>query len=230
MRRAVGKKAPIVVNGESFSTKAGLTARVKGILHGRTALDEDSVAFLRDLVRRHRSAAEKIGPGIRTFRIVNVRPYNMKGFEIVRVDGTVTDVSYLECITPTTPRHWFYASCRTAVLDQIAAAKDVAFAGSDSISCPITREMVTRDTCHADHAAPWTFEAIVDSFVVECAIDPSEVAYVDGDGSVGSRFVDTKFAARFAAFHLERARLRIVSKRANLSVLRTGVKRKSRAD
>jgi hypothetical protein len=214
----MAKTTPIVVNDESFPSKAALRRRVQAILYGGDP-DEDSVAFLRDLVRRHRSAAEKIGPGIQTFRIVKVVPYNTAGFEIVRVDGTVTDVSYLECINETTPRHWFPAACRNAVFYQVAHVKDEAFAISDSIQCPITGEPLTRETCHADHAPPWTFEAIVDAFIAEHRMDPSKVNYVEGDGSVGSRFADAQLSARFAAFHLERASLRVVSKRANLSVL-----------
>lgn len=206
-----------ILGGETFATKAEVKRRTQFVLKsGRVQPDDDR--FLRDLFARHPSAAEKHGPGIAEIRVVTVPPWNTRGFEIRRVDGTTTDISYLECLAPTTPRHWYRAACRTAIAEQVLAAKAAAFAEADCIACPVTGELVGRDDCHVDHAPPWTFEAIADTFAVD--LDLESIGYLDGDNRVRSQFADADLTARFADFHRARAVLRVVSVRANLSVLR----------
>jgi hypothetical protein len=210
-----------ILGGETFATKAEVKRRAQFVLKaGRIQPDDDR--FLRDLFARHPSAAEKHGPGIAEIRVVTVPPWNTRGFQIVRVDGTSTDVSYLECLRPTGPDQWFRAACRTAVRDQIEAARRAAFVGVDSIRCPVTGDVVTVFDGHVDHAPPWTFEAIVSDFLVKTGLDPASLSYEDGDNVVAARFVDRYLEEEFAELHRQIAVLRVVSVRANLSVLRRG--------
>lgn len=85
--------------------------------------------------------------------------------------------------------------------------------------CPVTGEKI-EDGGHVDHAPPWSFERIVDEFVKDNAIDVESVAYLDGDGQTQSVFADPALARSFAEYHRARAKLRLVSKHANLSVLK----------
>jgi hypothetical protein len=211
-----------MVSDIGFPTKAALQEYVKGILNN-TAGEVDTIhlPFLTDLFERHQDALQKIGMGIATVRVRLAMPYKTRCFEIERVDGSRTDISYLECLKPSTAKQWFPAACRTAVADQIQEHKDAAFGAADSIPCAITGEMVTRETCHVDHAPPWAFTEIVAAFIrANWHIDINKVAYTDGDNVVESSFAEPKTAAEFAQFHKERAVLRVVSKRANLSILR----------
>ncbi len=212
-----------MVSDIGFPTKATLQEYVKGILNNTAGeVDPKHLPFLIDLFERHQDALSKIGMGVATVRVRLAMPYRTRCFEIERVDGSRTDISYLECLKPSTAKQWFPAACRTAVADQIQAHKDLEFATADSTStCPITGDLLTRDNCHVDHAPPWTFAAIVAAFIKEnWHIDIHRVGYVDGDNVVESRFAEPATAAEFARFHKERAVLRVVSKRANLSVLR----------
>jgi hypothetical protein len=209
----------IIIDGIAYATKAAVQRRAKEILASGT-IDLAAERFLVGLFERHPSAAEKIGPGIAAIRVVTVPPWNTRCFQIERVDGTTTDISYLECLRPTGPHQWFRAACRTAVRDQIEAARRAAFMGVDDIRCPVTGDAVTVFEGHVDHAPPWTFEAIVADFLVKTGLDPAALAYEDGDNVVAARFVDRYLEEEFAELHRQIAVLRVVSVRANLSVLR----------
>lgn len=212
-----------MVSGIGFPTKASLQEYVKGILNNTAGeVDPKYLPFLTELFERHQDADQKIGVGIKAVRTRLAMPYKTRCFEIERVDGSRTDISYLECLKPSTAKQWFPAACRTAVADQIQAHKDLEFATADStFTCPFTGDKLTRENCHVDHAPPWPFDRIVRKFISESwHIDIPNVRYADGDNVVVSRFADDKVAAEFAESHRERAVLRVVSKRANLSVLR----------
>lgn len=196
--------------------------RARSILRGRelfeplACADED---FLAELIARHPDSLLKVGAGIDHFE---VRPDGWGGrcFWIVRVDSTATDFSFLSCLKAPTPRQDFAAACRHAVVDQVLAFKELAFADTASLSCPVTGEPVTRETCHIDHAPPWTFDDIVTEFAL--GRDLSADVEPTADGCTFTRFRDPATARAFAEFHAERAVLRVVSRRANLSILRRG--------
>lgn len=220
-------KSAFVIGDKSFSSKAAVTRHVQSILKSRIgALDEESAAFMGEMFLRHPSAAEKIGPGIHAIHVAKIPPFNTTGFRIERVDGTWTDASYLECLSPTGPHDWFRAACRTAVVDQIIAAKIKAFPLAPMVlACPITGEPITRETCHADHEPPWTFDAIVREFLDWTEMAISDVRYIDGDNVTEARFIDADLTKEFAQLHADLAVIRMVSKRANLSLLRRGALR-----
>jgi hypothetical protein len=210
-----------VVNGEAFATKKALTERIQAILRrgvGPVA-DADS-EFMLALFERHQSSAQKFGAGVLALRVTKAPPYNTLCFEIERVDGSRTDISYRECLNPTTPAQWFRLCCRSAVVDQIQEAKDLVFGKAVCLPCPVTGDAMTRNSCHVDHAEPWPFERIVVEYLATAGIDPSSVSYIDGDGVVSYDFASRDLIDDFAEWHRNRARLRVVSRRANLSMLR----------
>lgn len=209
------------IDGVAYASKAAVQRRAQAILKSGVVGGDDA-RFLLGLFERHPSAAEKIGVGIAEVRVVTVPPWNTRGFQVERVDGTTTDVSYLECLRPTGPEHWFRAACRTAVRDQIESVRAEAFRTDAVIACPITGALITAQLAHVDHAPPWPFERIVAAFLETSGIDPAAVAFVDGDNQFESRFADPALAERFALFHAARAGLRVVSAAANLSDLRRG--------
>jgi hypothetical protein len=214
-----------LVNGQSFRTKVVLRDYVRGILNNTVALVPDHhLPFLIDLFRRHQDAEEKFGAGIAAIRVRLALPYKTRCFEIERVDGSRTDISYLECITPSGPRDWFPLGCRTAVVDQIRTCKEVAFAHSDVIPCPVSGEPITYGTCHVDHAPPATFDRIVRDFISEEGLKVDRVKYLDGDGNTEYRFAERELEEAFALYHSKRAQLRVVSRRANLSLIKRTVR------
>lgn len=215
------KKQTYEIADEVFQSKQGVIDRVRKLLQRLGSVDENDESFVMGLLARHRSAAQKIGAGVQRVEVRVVAPYKTHGFYIVRVDGTGTDFSYKECLTPSTPMQKFVAACRTAVLAQRNAVRDAAFADSRLIKCPITGEPITRETGHVDHPAPWTFDAIVEAFVQSNSIDVATVPLAGGgDNETQQSFANEGMTHAFGAFHKERAKMRVVSRRANLSVLR----------
>lgn len=90
----------IQVAGQTFETKKALEERLKAMLHGApigVELDEPDHSFLLCVLFRHREAVEKIGPGVRAFRVTTSK-YRNRCFEILRVDGTAQEFSYLKCV------------------------------------------------------------------------------------------------------------------------------------
>jgi hypothetical protein len=214
-------KVRYVVGGEPFASKDALKQRAQEILRGgiREIEGQDAV-FLRELFERHPSTVEKIGVGIARIRVARMLPFGTIGFEIARLDGTRVDISYKECLTPSKPSFWFSQSCRTAVVDQIQAVKQQAFADMVEVVCPVTGDPITWESCQVHHEAPWEFAAIVAAFIIERGIDPAAVEYVGGDNVTKSSFAAAALTQDFADFHCARARLRVVSARANQSILR----------
>lgn len=208
----------IEVAGESFPTKRALTERCRGILYGGGSgvpLGAEDFRFLLGLLGRHRKAAAKIGCGVASFE----RAEEYRGtrhFVVVRVDGTQTDFSFLACITPPSLAQELRAACRSAVAADVAAFKVAAFAGAAPV-CPVRGCALSWDAAHVDHESP-SFEDLAAAFLRGC--DPPPALADEEDGATEVRFADTAVSARFRAYHLERAKLRIVSAGANLSELR----------
>jgi hypothetical protein len=180
--------------------------------------DEDATAFLREIVGMHPESAAKIGAGIARFEIrpSEVNP-SQRTFWIIRVDGTETDFSYLKCITHPTPIQDFKAACRSAVVREIIDFKNRTFDPGHDVVCRVTGELLSPDTSHIDHAPPWTFDAIAEAFAEGRDLVASVRPTMDGE--CRTVFSGPAIEAEFIAFHNERADLRAVSIRANLSVL-----------
>lgn len=214
---------PLVVGGEKFASKAALRKRAQDILHGplRVLVGQEH-EFVLDLLRRHRRAERKIGGGVSCIRVVQAPKWKQNhAFIVERVDGSTTDFSYLECISPSSSKKKFHAACRALVVHDVLEAKRLAFATGTSTPCPVTGERLTWDDCHVDHAEPMTFERLVADFVRDNSVDVDQaVDHDDEDHAYEQQLTDPILALRFILFHRKFAVLRVVSRRANLSVLR----------
>jgi Protein of unknown function (DUF3223) len=166
---------------------------------------------------RHPCASEKIGAGISWFTTQVVMPFRTLGLVIRRVDGTATDVSWRECITPRDHSSLVRGAMRRAIESQVTAFK----AASDEdggLYDAITGEALTWDNVHVDHAPP-VFVIISDAYAAlfggyeAIPLTPSE------DGQIG-RALTGKHEELWPVFHRAFARLRIVSEQTNMSLLR----------
>ena len=89
----------IVICGKTFETKKALEEKLKRILHEAipgVEFDEPEHSFLLCVLFRHPQAVEKIGPGVRAFRVTTTK-YKNRCFEAVRVDGSNMEFSYASC-------------------------------------------------------------------------------------------------------------------------------------
>lgn len=88
-----------VVIGESY-TRLALELRLRQILHDSdlgVELDRPLQEFMADILQRHPEAAQKIGPGVRAIRVTTSK-YGNRCFEVLRVDETSAEFSYLKCL------------------------------------------------------------------------------------------------------------------------------------
>lgn len=208
----------VQVGSETFKTKKALGERVRAILYGASIgveLDAAEHSFLLALLGRHPNAAKKIGPGVRAFR-VTASLYGNRCFEILRVDGTETDFSYLKCVTPKTTWSEFLHAMRRAIGDQIFDFKNDTFGWPETLVCPLSGATITRDQAHVDHVYPDTFEALVDAFVEEEKLDRDALPLgPTEDGLMGRRLVDPALEDKWRAFHKAHAKLRVISEEAH---------------
>lgn len=221
-------KFSAVICGETFTTKAALQKKIQAILYrynNDDFLSEQDLLFMVDVLRLHPDAIIKIGCGVESIQVRQNPIYRQsRGFWVVRYDGSETDFSYLECLKETPHHHRFTRACRVAIEPYIAQARRKFFLerGGRIANCPITREIITPDNCHVDHAAPNTFKVILSSFVSETGLDISSVK-VNGNGEDGvlqDTLDDKTLEAKWVEYHNARAVLQVVSRTANLSTLR----------
>ena len=107
---------------------------------------------------------------------------------------------------------------RRAVADQITEFKRASAARAPLV-CAVTREPLSWDGAHVDHAPP-VFIALADEWASRAGgyamIQLSQAM----DGQIGRRLAQSD-AESWKEFHQVNAHLRIVSRLANLSLLRT---------
>ena len=213
----------MILAGEVFATKVALAKRAQKILHGPLrVLQGQEYSFVLALLQQHPNADQKIGCGVTRIRVVQAQVWKKNhAFELERMDGTRTDFSYRQCISPSSNRSKFAKACRVAIVDQVLEAKRKAFVAGTTLECPVTGELVTWSNCHVDHEGPWTFLAIVEAFIADRAVDvDTAVDLAPRDGETEQQFANPETRLSFQIFHALRARLRVVSARANLSTLR----------
>ena len=210
----VQQREPIVVGDEQFRNLRDLRRRVQDILRGgpREVVGQDA-KLLRELFKRHPRAEQKFGVGVA--RVWVACCHGIASFEIERLDGSRTDVSYKKCLSTPTARSYFVTACRNVVEDQIGAARERAFAGAVCIVCPLSGVKFMKSESEVHHQAPYTFEAIVDAFIDEQHLDIVTIQYAHGDGVTGNKFADTALTRDFFEFHQRWAILQVVSRSAH---------------
>jgi uncharacterized protein DUF3223 len=214
-------RTPYHVGGRSFSSQKELVAHIRGIVaayqDGEYVNDTDR-PFLLDLFTCHPEWPQKRGDSDQLWvKVDAVPPYFTRCFVIVRADGSSTDISWTECVRPSSAAERVSRAFRNAIRDQKDAFKADFFAGPGPHTCPLSGELLTPDNAHVDHEDP-TFDALVRAFLATRTLTPEQVALrptVDG-GTDGDWLGDAVLSDAFAAFHEARATLRVISKSENL--------------
>lgn len=208
-----------IVASERFPTKKALTERVQKLLQATpllTPISGPDEVFLRALFQRHPDAAEKIGRGIASIQIELNPPYNKRGFWITRTDGSRTDISYRECVSPANRERDYLLAFRSAVAPDIIAFGNQVFSESP-VLCPITGESLSLGYSHTDHIPPLTFAALVAEFLRANNLAPADISTSGhGNGECSLEITDAALKQRWIDFHRQHARLRIISPAANM--------------
>lgn len=207
----------ISIGDREFPSKKSATDFVRSILYAykigeRVTAEHD--AFLRDLIDLHPESDLKIGCGISFFTVE--QNYGSRGFWLTRTDDTITDWSFLACITPPSRRVEAKRAFRTAIRDQILRFRSEL---PNAFVCPVSGEQLTRETSHIDHHTP--FDWLLSMFLESCDTKLDDVAVTPtADGATDTDLSDPVIRINWQRFHLLTAKLRAVSPRANLSLLR----------
>lgn len=203
--------------------KTKLRERARSILH-RTTLGEslsgEDLAFMIELLSRHKNAERKVGVGVASIEVEAVPAWGRSArcFWLTRIDGSRTDFGIDSCLSGGSHEADVRAALRAEVADQVISFARATF-DAGPVVCPVTGEVLRREISHVDHAAPVTFLALATEW-----LESRDVARVeldgDADGETTARLRDRALAEDWRAFHQRRAVLRVVSVRANLSLLR----------
>lgn len=217
----MAKRKPVRIGDVVFKTKKAATEAVRGILYAYnvgSTLGAEHEAFMVDLFRLHPEWELKRGCGIASVQVE--QNLGTRGFWLTRTDGTRTDISFVKSLSPPRHEHDVRAALRTEVREQVREFKAASL--TPGTICPITGHTLDAGNAHVDHAPP-EFDELIAMFLVEnqlsvdgISVNPTE------DGSTDTLLADRELAARWQEFHREHARLRLVTKTANLSVLRRG--------
>lgn len=180
--------------------------------------DKYSRFLMKYIFPYHPEWKDKEGVGIDH---IEVRPdgYGHKCFYLIRKDSTVTDISYLTSITPPSKKNQVKAACRTSIRPII---KDIKNSVKLPYRCPITGDIITTmDDIHIDHY-DMEFNDVFELWIKDKDLDwlYEDVMKSNVDGSTITSFKDESIIKDFIEFHNTHTHLRVVSKKANLSVLK----------
>lgn len=211
-----------VINECVFKSKKAVIDRVRQILWSYKdgdCLSANDFNFMSNIFQLHPNFVQKAGVGIKDILVKTNAIYsNVQEFWIIRIDATQTDISYLECLSPTSHKKRFYRACRVAIEPYTMRFKSDVFCNQEYVICPFTNEKLSFVGSHVDHVPPKTFSRLIDQFISEYAIDidSTEILGRD-DGVVQDTFADVKLQLLWVDYHQTHADLRVISPKANLS-------------
>ncbi len=214
-------KQPIEIGNLVFKTKKEEIEFFKEILNsyeiGETLTNED-FENVYHLLKKHPDSATKIGCGIKEI-IVENGGYKYNCFHIIRTDLTKEDFSYRKCINGESSDFTIFSqACKKAIEADLKNVKQDYFkqhSKNGLVKCQETGEMVNYENSHIDHRQPNTFSVIVDRFIELKEIDISKIQY--DKAKYGYRLIDKTIEQDFRNYHAEKANLRLVNGKNNLS-------------
>lgn len=221
-------RKPIQIGPRCFPTKKAAKNFYRDI---RDAYPEDGLRIsdehaeeLIEMVAYHHEADDKIGCGIDYFRVETDSEWGTtRHFMIHRKDGSSTDVSFLAAIDGRNTRSDRLEAMRQAIADQVQNFKARMYQDTEFVKCALTGEDVAAEDCHIDHCSPDTFITLVNKWVKLWGGDLSDVKITPpADNQVTTLMTDVDQVKSWSEFHRKYAKLRVLSKRANLSDARKG--------
>lgn len=188
----------VYLAGQEFPSLTAARMYTKSILDTHVVGDrvlEGEKTFLMAAIalRGTEKLAEKVGAGIAHI-FVQYNEAGDKAFYIQRVDGSITDFSYIKCFSKPSTFTDFSNACRNAIREDKASLK--AGLGYDS---------------HHVHHKDKAFKNIIQAFIDEQRLDLTKVDYLQGDGVEGWLFRDEDLARAFKKFHNQQAALQVIS-------------------
>jgi hypothetical protein len=223
------KRITIEVGNQVFHSKKEAKEFVRTIVASypnRQRLSQADENFLRDLIQLHPHVGEKVGAGISHFTIaLDPEWKKTRHFVIHRHDGSSTDFSYHTCLDGENERQDRYAALRFAVAPQITDFKDGHLSTGISPVCVYLGSVLTEENSHVDHESPLTFLVLANAWLSSLGLTVESLELVDNaDNQWVRQLRDEKLISSWQTYHAANAKLRLISKRANLSNTRTILK------
>jgi len=164
-------------------------------------------------------------------KIAKVR-FNTKCFEIIYSDYSWWQISYIYMINRRNenPDSLFNIVCRNIIQKDLWNVKKNFFVDNSVkglVKCQETSELSKWEDLAVDHRQPNTFSVIVDRFKELNKIDVNKIDFIVNEENI-LVFKDEILSEEFRNYHKEKANLRIVRKKCNLS--RTGMARIKRTN
>ena len=168
--------------------------------------------FVMALLARHPDAVGKTGCGVAWLTTATT---GGRHFVVVRVDGSRTDFSWKECISPSSRVQRVHRAMRAAITLQIQAFRD----SQEPLACAL--DAAHPGPYHVDHANP-TFQELVAAFTAEPAIGGYDGIRLrpHRDGDVNAE-LEVSDAQLWQLYHQRYAILRILCQPCNCNGRRT---------
>ncbi len=189
-----------------------------GHMPGKWLVGEEFIEIY-DLIKHHPRAEEKIGYGIEAIQVTNEGNIGTaRHFEIYRVDGTHTDVSYPACFGKKEKSNMdkFTAACREAI-----SQDTVKFRRSVPLISWISGVRLTEQNCHVDHAHPWPFIRFVQWFMGAYNLDENKVKVVMSNRVGIYQFADPDIRQKCREYHDRFSILRLITDEENQALPKT---------
>jgi hypothetical protein len=218
-----------ILAGIEFLTNEAVTDHARSIKSkykdGEKIFGQDDL-FLREFITLHPRANEKIGCGVAYFTIQPDEHWrNSRQFVLVRIDGERAIFSHNRIRTTQESqeerhRRRVLEAMREAIVSQVVEFKNDNFLPGKT-RCPLTNEIIKEP--HVDHEKPQTFIALVAEWLDINSLRFEDVTVnSDTDHRTFETMADSSKLISWQRYHSIHARLRILSKEANLSLARRG--------
>jgi Protein of unknown function (DUF3223) len=214
-KEIMARKQPMELGGKYFPSKGELQAYIQSILAtGNKILVGEEAAVVEDLLLLHPNAEEKIGSGVQHIE-VGISPQKTHNcFYVVRTDGSKEHFSYDPCLRQYNmeqlTKRRRESAYREAVADQIMKFRQSKQPHSCCEICG------SKQNLHVDHIV--RFENLVAAFEQGKTDIPDE--FENADRTVcNKRFLkrDRSYREAWQQYHKERASLRLLCQRCNLT-------------
>jgi hypothetical protein len=227
----MGKSTPIQIGFLSFKSKKEAKDYIRLLFskyENSERIKDTDDTLLRDLILLHPESEAKVGIGISHFTIELDQEWGTtRHFVIIRDDGSSTDFSFHTCIDGTNDRQDRYSAMRNAVAYQVVDFKALEFSGDVLPICFYLKCTLTESEAHVDHEAPQTFHVLANAWLQANGLKIEDLELVDNADNQWIRKLRREDQIKsWQEFHLSRAKLRIISKRANLSNAKAKMKAK----
>jgi hypothetical protein len=224
------------IHGRVFETKTALEAAAKRIRNAQppgVPLDRGSQAFIEEVFRQLYPKGEyerkRLGVGARAITVIEVM--GGRCFRFLLNDGRSEEPSLRVCFQRalSDPASTARMAFRFEVFPDCAQYRDGHFARhGDSLGrapCELTGKAVTVAECEIDHIPPDTFQAILDDYLAARGWSLKDIPTKDPPSGLGVVLADEAQARDWRAYHLARARLRVVDRQVHVEETKRQPKR-----